>query len=487
MTAFYLRGFKGIGMGAEPVIQPLSLLFGPNSAGKSSILQALLYTQDILERHNLDADRTLLGGRSVELGGFRNLLHQHDTARPMELAFELEVSDYDLAGRSEWSILAAKTARVLLRLEWSETFKGPQLTRYQVDLDGREVGHIAASKEGKEVVLNLNPDAVDGTNLPYVPPRLGVLGQASALPRWGLPLSLKFTEELANDLDAAQQVQAAADALFVEVGEILRRQLAGIRYLGPLRDVPPRNYVPGRSPNLSGWAEGLSAWDALHLSGPGLVEEVSEWLSRTDRFNTGYSLRLRRFRELDEEGALMLALRSGRAFDDLDQLDAAIDVLPEREIVVLVDQRTRLEILPQDVGVGLSQVLPVVVAALAPGAGGPEPDLVMIEQPELHVHPAIQVELGDLFIEQAKKGDKRFLIETHSEHLILRLLRRISETYEGDLPPGAPSLTPDDVAVYWVEQGEEGVEVKRLRIDETGEFVDRWPRGFFEERGKELF
>ena len=64
------------------------------------------------------------------------------------------------------------------------------------------------------------------------------------------------------------------------------------------------------------------------------------------------------------------------------------------------------------------------------------------------------------------------------------LRRRVAEPYRRrTLVLG----TPDDVAVYWVEQGEEGVEVKRLRIDETGEFVDRWPRGFFDERARELF
>ena len=80
-----------------------------------------------------------------------------------------------------------------------------------------------------------------------------------------------------------------------------------------------------------------------------------------------------------------------------------------------------------------------------------------------------------------------FLIETHSEHLILRLLRRIEETHGKELPEGKPALRPDQVSVVFLDQSNGEVRATPLRIDETGEFVDRWPQGFFEERSKELF
>ena len=80
-----------------------------------------------------------------------------------------------------------------------------------------------------------------------------------------------------------------------------------------------------------------------------------------------------------------------------------------------------------------------------------------------------------------------FLIETHSEHLMLRLLRRIEETGSNELPEGKPALKPDQVSVVYVEQVEGEVRATRLRIDETGEFIDRWPQGFFDERADELF
>ncbi len=80
-----------------------------------------------------------------------------------------------------------------------------------------------------------------------------------------------------------------------------------------------------------------------------------------------------------------------------------------------------------------------------------------------------------------------FLLETHSEHLILRLLRRIQETTEGTLPAEAQPLKADDVSVVFVEQHNGESRVTPLPIDDTGEFTRHWPQGFFEERVHELF
>lgn len=77
--------------------------------------------------------------------------------------------------------------------------------------------------------------------------------------------------------------------------------------------------------------------------------------------------------------------------------------------------------------------------------------------------------------------------ETHSEHIILRLLRRIREKTDNELPPGVIGLEPEEVSVVYVETGESGVNFRSLRIDKQGEFLDRWPKGFFEERAEELF
>jgi len=138
--------------------------------------------------------------------------------------------------------------------------------------------------------------------------------------------------------------------------------------------------------------------------------------------------------------------------------------------------------MPQDVGVGISQTLPVIIGALHVKEG-----LFAIEQPELHIHPALQVAIGDLFISCIQESQICFLLETHSEHLMLRFLRRIRETDEDNLPPGKDPLNPDQLAVYYVEQSGTGVSLFPIRVSEDGEFIDRWPKGFFSERAEELF
>ena len=70
---------------------------------------------------------------------------------------------------------------------------------------------------------------------------------------------------------------------------------------------------------------------------------------------------------------------------------------------------------------------------------------------------------------------------------MLRLLRRIRETTENEVPPGVIGLSPGDLSVIYVESGDGGVRFRPLRVDPEGEFIDRWPKGFFEERAEELF
>jgi predicted ATPase len=151
--------------------------------------------------------------------------------------------------------------------------------------------------------------------------------------------------------------------------------------------------------------------------------------------------------------------------------------------LVLVDERTGTVVTHRDVGIGVSQVLPVLVSAHANRG-----QLIAIEQPEIHLHPALQAELGDVLVESAL-GERRntFLLETHSEHLILRVLRRIRETTDGELAAGLQPLRPADVQVVYCRPTREGAVLHELPITEDGEFARPWPDGFFAERSRELF
>jgi predicted ATPase len=109
-----------------------------------------------------------------------------------------------------------------------------------------------------------------------------------------------------------------------------------------------------------------------------------------------------------------------------------------------------------------------------------------VQQPELHLHPALQAALGDVLIDAIETDPKSTLIvETHSEHLVLRLLRRIREGANAVTPKG---FSTEQVAVYYFDPSlADGTRIVRLRMTPMGDFIDRWPRGFFTDREQELF
>ena len=137
-----------------------------------------------------------------------------------------------------------------------------------------------------------------------------------------------------------------------------------------------------------------------------------------------------------------------------------------------------------DAGMGFQQLLPVIVQCLLP-----KHKTLLIEQPEAYIHPAHQVELGDLFIRSALGEQKNtLLVKTHSENMILRILRRIQETTYGELPEGFPAIRPEDVVIWYVQPTVNGgPKSTEIPVDEEGDFTRPWPQGFFDGRIPELF
>jgi len=248
-------------------------------------------------------------------------------------------------------------------------------------------------------------------------------------------------------------------------------ELKDLRYLGPLRAIPPRDFGSEVFEKESDWANGLAAWTELikdYESGGMDHEVVAAYL-------VNYEIRVRRIRELDRDSVEhILDSDVPVTSEQLCELWTAIDEKsPFRWKIELVDKRSGTAIEPRDVGVGISQLLPVIVAANNNG-------LLCVEQPELHLHPKMQVELGQIFLDgwYGNEGSTQFLIETHSEHLILRLLRRIREQ----------QLKPDVVNILYIntKPGEQTT-VTSMKIGDDGDFIEQWPEGFFAERAEELF
>jgi predicted ATPase len=187
-------------------------------------------------------------------------------------------------------------------------------------------------------------------------------------------------------------------------------------------------------------------------------ELISKVNSELEKFGSGFELTLSKLRDEESNINELFSLK-------------------------LQDKLTGAKANIRDVGFGFSQVLPIIVQSVMA-----KNRTILIEQPELHLHPGLQAELGDMFLESALGNQKnKFIIETHSEHLILRLLRRIRETANGELPEGIHPIKSDQISVLYVQPTEKGTQIIQLPVNEEGEFDRPWPHGFFSERAKELF
>ena len=308
-----------------------------------------------------------------------------------------------------------------------------------------------------------------------------------ALPNWDnvLPLQLPTGEDITETFN--QLNVFFLSALIVGPGKALAYDLQKMRYVGPIRAIPDRNFTPQQSDDPKRMATGLAAWDSLSTV-EGLRDRVNKRLKKMD---VAYTIEPRELIHFTE-GMLLSRLRELQndpdAFADSSRLlsitkDIVSHQFPEKRFV-LHDENNGIDVQLHDVGVGISQMLPVIIETLNTKTG----TILEIEQPELHIHPKLQVELADVFIAASQASEKPiFLIETHSEHLMLRFLKRIRETAEGELPPDMPKLDPARLAIYYIESTTEGSQLVHIRVSEEGEFIDRWPSGFFEERYEELF
>lgn len=161
--------------------------------------------------------------------------------------------------------------------------------------------------------------------------------------------------------------------------------------------------------------------------------------------------------------------------------------------IFLADSKGR-EFSFSDVGSGLGYILPVLVSIC-----DPIKRLLIVQQPELHLHPALQSELGDIFIDasdhelakiseqNSDEWNKQLIVETHSEHIMLRVLRRIRQSHVGRSAENLNIFADEVSVVYFDPQPNGTTKVKSLPISDDGEFLARWPRGFFTERDADLF
>ena len=570
ITSVTIENFKGIGDAVTVPIRPITLLFGKNSSGKSTVLQALRYLREIYEglkieeqvqkmretkksedprlqkmyelrdmlkaahflylkgqldyskipkstiqTHGLknisnisDDDLSkfnslrdealksiqkeadlfnpeddkrfqaevealergeIYSGRYTDLGGFPSLVHRQELGRKIRIRLEFDIKPeqekflngiLSLAMKPE-GVTSLKTAGIEMVTGWDEKLQKVYLDSYKYALNGEEWICLTPMNRPMQDEAEWNHEG-QFINLDIYSKNFGLSEWLKDL-SWLLGTNDSEGKKFGLNESKLKNIrpwleQCALEELATGIVKNLHNTVLGelkdIRHLGPVRDVLPRdhNSISTYEDDVSRWEAGLEAWDTL-AQNPQLAEKTNRYMKNVLRL--GYSIR--------------------QSEDD------------EQEIQ-LYDENNDINVHPSDVGFGISQVIPVVVGVLDDTS-----QIFAVEQPELHLHPAAQVALGDVFIEGTKNSNRTMLIETHSEHLLLRLLRRVRETtrrsrYQtNDSEKTYHELTPNDLSVVYVRPTPTGVKFTPLTVTDKGDFDAPWPEGFFEERDSEWY
>jgi len=402
----------------------INVFVGPNNSGKSSVLSAI----NLLAQTLLDNDARVplvLRGRFDDLGTFHDVVHGNNPNTPLSLEFGVEEFRYhiDFKYRSQRREIEIASYSV-------SNEKGP-IFRYA--LRGKEAYELTyANKSFEELLpgtLKRRPHffglAVFDQGLTiFDPARLKELSEDSK----------KLLERIQQQMGHARRALAMTFAFFDS--------------LSPFRDAPTRTFLfsgaaPGRVGRTGSNAIDILVSDNFRRGSEKLelVDSVSRWLSST---------------------SIAKAIK--------------VKALTARHYEICVVGFDNRDHNLCDVGFGCSQVLPVLIGALnamskKPPVSNP---IFVVEEPEIHLHPNAQAELGTFFVNLFKKTGQVF-IETHSPNLIIRLQRHVAN---GDLAPA-------DLRIFYVSGGTVPPPVFVMEVDGKGFFKQDWPGGFFPQRQEE--
>lgn len=405
LTKLHLKSFKAWKDTGEMALRPVTMLLGTNSSGKSSLIQSLL----LLKQTALSPDRSIhlnLGGDEVndlfDFGDFDNVLNAD--AKTSERRFELAFEFTRPAGE--------RVSTGSFKCAYGKTSSGSVVVQHlDIATSGLEIQVIRRDKGAFSLF-------VDDEQLPRGKSR-------EFAPERSIALSAEALSCLGKE-----------GALTEDLSLAIRRELEGLRYLGPLRRKPERDYVWNKSSPGDIGSDGHRTIEALLASAllkdaeqTKIIESVSTWLKRM-----GVAERI----EVRQVG------RSTRY-----------------ELVV---HKNGVQANLRDVGIGISQVLPVLTLAHFAPTGS----TIILEEPEIHLHPLAQSVLAELFVEASKKRRVQFIVETHSEHLFRRMQTLIAQQ----------KTDVDQCEMYFVERSRKQAVLRRLEVDEFGS-VGNWPENFF--------
>ena len=406
-------------------------IFGTNSSGKSSLLQFLL----LLKQTKNATDRGLVldfggPGELVNMGGYRDVVHGGDGDLYVEWTLNWNLHD-ELRIRDP----SGRRTDVLMKGHHLQTnccigLRGPNLTTRHVEYRFANTKFSIESKAERPSEFILHSQGAHEIHF--------IRNQGH---RWALPGPVKT--HLFPDQAQTYFQNTGFLSLFEAEYETL---MDSVFYLGPLREYPQREYRWSGARPVDVGPRGEHSVDAILAA-----------TSHNEKRNLQHRWPLMTFQEMIAHWLQKLGV---------------IHSFEIREIAPgsnLYYARVRAnesspETMLTDVGFGVSQVLPVLVLLYYV----PEGSIVLMEQPEIHLHPSVQSGLADVMLAVANRRNIQIIVESHSEHLLRRFQRRAAE---GNVPSS-------DLKLYFVRNDDGVAKLSDLALNEYGE-IENWPDHFF--------
>lgn len=447
LTRLRLKNFKSWADTGDVALRPITGFFGTNSSGKSSLLHALL----LLKQTADSADRGLVfhfGDKStpVDLGDFSGIVHDHDAKKDLELLLEWDRrKPFQVKDSKHDNRLVCESRNLAFRVAVAQTGQSYGQGSYGQGPYGGMRPVVKAMTYGVgNAEFGMRRRAASPTKyelLEDVPDEPGFRFVHSVGRKWPLPEPEKYYRFPDQARAHFQNAGFLADLALA-----LERRLNQVAYLGPLRAHPERRYAwtGARPPDMG-------------RAGEAVVDAILAARERGDTISPGY-----RKRRLSLEQYVAKWLKELELIHDF-QVESVGDGSQIYEVRIKRTPRSA-QVLLTDVGFGVSQILPVLVLCLFV----PEGSTVLLEQPEIHLHPSVQSGLADVMIDVWNNRRVQVIVESHSEHLLQRLQRRIAEE----------ELSPDDVGLYFCDLGQGGSALRKLDMDMFGN-ISNWPNNFF--------
>jgi len=398
---------------------PITLLVGPNSSGKTAFVEPLLLLKQTFELGASTVNPIVLNGSLIQLGAFTDVIYNRDPSNKMKIRLKIRIPLRRI--RKEINVFCS------IQIEYSKEQKRMILSE------------VLISSEFFNLTLDTTKIIFEGK---IIGKKIGKLKRSVPKERNLRDLMNIIPFMVRGRVTEREEGRITFREYFIlrEIIENIISSIESIQFIGPIREYPSRYYLASGEKVSNVGSSGEYAIHILkqnEVLGGDLKEQLSKWLYKLDVAEDLY----------------------------IKPIDPNLFSLEIKSSV------TKTTVNIADTGFGVSQIIPVIVQSYLT----PHNSTLILEQPEIHLHPRAQAILADLFIELAKLG-RNFIVETHSEHLILRLQRRVAEK----------EIENDKVKIYYFNPTGTGVVIREIKIDSKGQLLD-FPKGFMEEGLEEAY